>query len=183
MRSGKDNKREATMNNNVVQTRMLVIWGIVSLSFLVGCGGGASQSLNNQPPPPTGSNLAPSITTLSPNTSVAGGAAFMLTITGTNFVAASRVTFGRAAPTTTFVNSTQLTAAIPAAVIASVGMVAVTVSNPAPGGGTSNALSFTITSGGNPVPSRSNDSLSQKLIELRNLCNDLANPKSSKIVL
>jgi hypothetical protein len=57
------------------------------------------------------------------------------------------VNFGGSAPATTFVNSTQLTAAIPAASIASTGAVAVTVTNPAPGGGTSKASNFTITSG------------------------------------
>ena len=82
---------------------------------------------------------------------MAGGAAFTLTINGTNFVAASMVNFGAVAPTT-FVNSTQLTAAIPASSIASAGMSAVRVTNPAPGGGTSNAISFTVTSSTNPVP-------------------------------
>ncbi len=63
------------------------------------------------------------------------------------------VNFGGSALATTFVNSTQLTAAIPAASIASTGTQAVTVTNPAPGGGTSKAINFTITSGGpNPIP-------------------------------
>jgi YVTN family beta-propeller protein len=113
-----------------------------------GCGGGTSQSVNNQPPSST-----PTITTISPNSAVAGSAAFTLTINGTNFVAASMVNFGGAAPATTFVNSTQLTATIAAASIASTGTMAVTVTNPAPGGGTSNSMNFTITSGGpSPVP-------------------------------
>ena len=126
--------------------RRLVTLGTVSLVFLAGCGGG-SKSLGNQPPPPT-----PTITTISPNSAAASGAAFTLTINGTNFVASSMVNFGGAAPTATFVNSTQLTAAIPAASIASTGMLAVTVTNPAPGGGTSKAIIFTITSGLNSVP-------------------------------
>ena len=120
---------------------------IVALIGDWGCGGGTSQSVNNQSPPPT-----PTITTISPNSAVAGGAAFTLTINGTNFVAASMVNFGGSAPATTFVSSTQLTAAIPAASIASTGTLAVTVTNPAPGGGTSNAMNFTVTSGANPVP-------------------------------
>ena len=101
---------------------------------------------------PAAPNPTPTITTISPNSSVAGGAAFTLTINGTNFVAASMVNFGGSAPATTFVNSTQLTAAIPAASVASTGTLAVTVTNPAPGGGTSNSVNFTITSGLNPVP-------------------------------
>jgi len=128
----------------------LAILGIVSLVFLAGCGGG-SKSLGNQPPPPT--PTTPTITAISPNSAVAGGAAFTLTINGTNFVASSMVNFGGAAPTATFVNSTQLTAAIPASSIASTGMLAVTVTNPASGAGTSNPMNFTITSGGpSPVP-------------------------------
>jgi 6-phosphogluconolactonase (cycloisomerase 2 family) len=120
---------------------------IVALIGVWGCGGGTSQSLDNQPPPST-----PQITTISPNTAVAGGTAFTLTINGTNFVAASMVNFGGSAAATTFVNSTQLTAAIPAASIASTGTMAVTVTNPAPGGGTSNAVNFTVTSSGSTVP-------------------------------
>ena len=81
------------------------------------------QSVIDQQPTSSG----PTITTISPNSTVAGGAAFTLTINGTNFVAASMVNFGGAARTTTFVNSTQLTAAIPAASIASTGTLAVTV--------------------------------------------------------
>jgi 6-phosphogluconolactonase (cycloisomerase 2 family) len=140
----------------------LIILGIVSLVFLAGCGGGTSQSLNNQPPPPSGSNPTPTITTVSPNSAMAGGAAFTLTIAGTNFVAGlsingtnvtgSAVHFGGTAVTTFVSSTTQLTAAIPAAAIASAGTTAVTVTNLAPGGGTSHAVNFTITSGPNPVP-------------------------------
>jgi YVTN family beta-propeller protein len=108
-----------------------------------GCGGGTSQSDNN--PPPSGT---PTITAISPNSATAGGAAFALTISGINFVADSMVDFGGAAAATTFVNSTQLRATIPAASIATTGTMAVTVINPAPGSGTSNAMNFTITSGG-----------------------------------
>jgi YVTN family beta-propeller protein len=134
------------MKREAVLVRKLAVAGIVSLLLLAGCGGGTSPSSINQPSGPT-------ITSISPNSTVAGGAAFTLTINGTNFVAASMVNFGGSAPATTFVNSTQLTAAIPAASIASTGTPAVTVTNPAPGGGTSMAINFTITSGGpNPIP-------------------------------
>src|ERR1700737_1967653 len=121
---------EDVMNSQTVLMRMLVILGIVSLVFLAGCGGSTASTVNNQPPRPSGSNATPTITTVSPNSAVAGGAAFTLTINGTNFVAASMVNFGGTAPTTTFVNSTQLIAAIPAAAIASTGTPAVTVTNP-----------------------------------------------------
>ena len=126
--------------------RRLGILGILSIVFLAGCGGGStSQPVDNQPQPPR-----PTITTFSPNSVVAGSGAFTLTINGTNFVPSSMVSFGGAAPTTTFVNSTQLAAAIPASSIASTGTVAVTVTNP--GGGTSNPMNFTIISGINAIP-------------------------------
>ena len=125
--------------------RTLVILEIVTIVLLAACGGGGSQH------PPATPNT-PTISRISPNTAVAGGAAFTLTINGTNFVATSIVNFGGSAPPTTFVNSTQLTAAIPAASIVSTGAPAVTVTNPAPSGGTSNAINFNITSGVNPVP-------------------------------
>jgi 6-phosphogluconolactonase len=134
------------MKGETALVRKLAVAGIVSLLFLAGCGGGTSPSSINQPVS-SGSNATPTITTISPNCTVPGSAAFTLTINGTNFVTASMVKFGGSAPATTFVNSTQLTAAIPAASIASTGTPAVTVTNPAPGGGSSNTSTFTITAG------------------------------------
>jgi hypothetical protein len=63
---------------------------------------------------------------------------------GTNFVTTSVVNFNNKAETTTFVSATQLTAAIPAADVATAGSVNVTVTNPAPGGSTSAATQFVI---------------------------------------
>ena len=134
------------MKSEAVAMTKLVILGIASLVFLAGCGSGTSQSLNNQPPNPT-----PAITTISPTSAVATGAAFTLTVNGTNFVASSVVNFAGVARTTTFVSATQLTAAIPAAAIATAVTAAVTVTNPSPGGGTSNAVNFTIAAT-NPTP-------------------------------
>ena len=94
---------------------------------------------------------APSLTTLSPNSRTAGGPAFTLTVNGSNFVSGSVVQWNGSAWTTTFVSATQLTAAIPASDIAAAGTAQVRVANP--GGGTSNALTFTITSPRFTLPS------------------------------
>src|SRR5262249_3404645 len=79
---------------------------------------------------------------------VAGGAAFTLTVTGTNFVsganAASTVNFNGKAEPTTFVSATQVTAAIPASDAATAGNASITITNPGPGGGTTAAKNFTI---------------------------------------
>jgi hypothetical protein len=93
----------------------------------------------------TSSNPVPTLTSLLPTTGPVGGAAFTLTVNGTNFISSSVAQWKGSARTTTFVSATQLTAAITAADIAAAGTAAVTVVNPTPGGGTSNALTFTIT--------------------------------------
>jgi hypothetical protein len=74
---------------------------------------------------------------LVPSAVAPGGADFTLTVNGSNFVAASVVKLNGAALTTTFVNSSQLTATVPNTLIATAGSASITVTNPAPGGGTS----------------------------------------------
>ena len=95
-------------------------------------------------------NPVPSLTSLSPSSAMAGGAGFTLTVTGSNFINGSVVYWNGANRTTTYVSATQLTAAITVADIATAGTALVTVYNPAPGGGTSNAITFTIQAA-NPV--------------------------------
>jgi hypothetical protein len=88
-------------------------------------------------------NPLPTISSLGTNHSP-GGAAFTLTVNGTNFNAKSVVNFNGKPEATTFVSATKLSAAIPASDVAVVGNMNVTVTNPAPGGGTSTASPFTI---------------------------------------
>jgi YVTN family beta-propeller protein len=148
-------------NSQAVLMRMHVILGIVSLAFLAGCGGGSGQSLNNRLPPPGGSNpspsgtnLVPTISSLSPSCSPAGEQVLnpnvngQLLVNGQNFVASSVVRWNGSDRPTTFFSNSQLTAQISASDIAAVGTAGVTVFNPAPGGGSSNTSTFTITTGG-----------------------------------
>ena len=95
-------------------------------------------------------NPLPTTTSIAPTSRVAGDGAFTLTVNGTNFVASSVVRWAGADRVTTFVSSTQLTAAIPATDLTTTGPKAITVFNAAPGGGTSNAQTFTVNA--NPVP-------------------------------
>ena len=99
----------------------------------------------------TNANPVPTITTLSPNLAGVGGPAFTLTVSGTGFVSNSVVRWNGADRTTSFVSDTQLNAAIPASDIATIGTANVTVVSPAPEGGTSNAVTFSIVEA-NPVP-------------------------------
>jgi uncharacterized repeat protein (TIGR01451 family) len=108
-------------------------------------GGGTSSALTFN----IAANPVSALTTLNPSAAFVGPA-FTLNVIGTNFVnPASTVQWNGTARTTTFVSSTQLQAAITAADIAAVGMASVTVVNDPPGGGISNALTFSIV---NPPP-------------------------------
>jgi hypothetical protein len=89
-------------------------------------------------------NPVPTLVNMSPSSAIAGGPAFTLTVNGTNFTNSSIVRWKDSNRTTTYVNSTQLTASILASDISSAGSASVKVFNPAPGGGTSNQLTFTI---------------------------------------
>ena len=85
----------------------------------------------------------PTVTSLAPNTVVAGAGTFTLTVNGTGFTGTSVVNFGTTPLVTTAVSATQLTATVPAGTAA--GTYAITVTNPGTGGGTSNAVNFVVT--------------------------------------
>ncbi len=107
-------------------------------------GGGASNSVNF-----VVSNGVPTITSLSPPSATVGAAAETLTINGTGFVSTSTATYNSVAHTATYVSSAQLKITLSATDLVTAGTYPVVVTNPAPGGGASNAVSFTV---GNPVP-------------------------------
>jgi Tol biopolymer transport system component len=102
-------------------------------------------------------NPAPVISGLAPSSATAGGAAFTLSVNGSGFVSSSSVNWNGSPRTTTVASSTQLTAAILATDILTAGTANVTVTNPAPGGGTSASAPFTISSG--PTASASQPAL------------------------
>jgi hypothetical protein len=129
-----------------VKTALLV--ALIAIS--VACGYSSKMT------PPVAGTM-PTVSAFSPNSATAGGAAFTLTVNGTNFAAKAVVNWNGAAQTanTTFVSANQLTVAVPASAIGTAGTISVTVTNPATsgtglygGGGTlaetSAAMSFTI---------------------------------------
>jgi hypothetical protein len=85
-----------------------------------------------------------SISSFVPNNWGTGRGAFELVINGTNFVAGSQVKWNGQNRVTIFVSNTQIKAQILAGDTASAGQFPVTVVNPAPGGGTSEAVNFPI---------------------------------------
>ena len=100
----------------------------------------------------TVNNPAPTVTSLSPNTAIAGASATALTITGTGFNASTTVTWGTTSLTVGSETSTGITTTVPATLLASSGSFTVTVTNPAPGGG-STTSTFTVSLPATPVPS------------------------------
>ena len=89
-------------------------------------------------------NPAPVVSTISPATINAGSGNTTLTVTGTGFSAQAVVELGGTALATTYGSATALTAVIPAAQLANAGSLAVAVTTPAPGGGTSSALTLAV---------------------------------------
>jgi len=106
-------------------------------------------------------NPAPATTSIAPTSATAGDSGFTLTVDGTDFVASSVVRWNGNDRATTYVSSSRLTASIDAADIALAGTASVTVFSPTPGGGTSNAQTFTIN---NPVPTTTSISPSSKTV-------------------
>ncbi len=125
-----------------VQANDLTIAGTASVTVLSG-------GLSSNPFTFTIDNPLPTATLLTPSSATAGGAGFTLTVNGTNLVNGSTVLWKGSSRATVFLSATQLTATINASDIATAGTASVAISNPAPGGGVSNALSFTVN---NPLP-------------------------------
>src|SRR3989475_1572348 len=119
-------------------TAVAIVTGNVNFTY---SGGSVSRGLTG-----TGTNPVPVpvLGALSPNSATAGGAAFTLTVSGTNFVASSVVRWNGSNRTTTFVSGTELRAAISAGDITTAGSAQVTVFDFLPIGETSNTLTFTI---------------------------------------
>lgn len=103
------------------------------------------------------SSPAPTITALSPSSVIAGYtglSGITLTVTGSNFVSLSTVEWNGSPRQTEMVSSTELQAQINFTDVQNAGTATVSVSTPSPGGGTSNALTFTIVDySSQPIPS------------------------------
>jgi uncharacterized protein (TIGR03437 family) len=102
-------------------------------------GGGTSNQLTF-----TVRNPLPVLSSLLPDSTTTLNGTFQLRVIGDRFVQGAVISFNGVAKQTTFVSATEVTATINASDIAQAGIASVTVTNPAPGGGASNQLTFTI---------------------------------------
>jgi hypothetical protein len=110
---------------------------------VTGGGGGASAPVDFviSPTPPA----TPTISSVSPSDATAGGIAFTLTITGTNFIPQSVVDWNGGARATTYKNATTLSAAIQASDIATAGTAQITVASFGANGGVATSAPFPYT--------------------------------------
>lgn len=83
---------------------------------------------------------------LEPGAVAPGATEFSVTVHGAGFVPASIVNWNGYALSTSFLNSSKLSAIVPAALVSSVGTARVTVVTPGPGGGSSEPVPFAIAS-------------------------------------
>lgn len=90
-------------------------------------------------------NVRPSLTSVTPDETQAGGAAFTLSVKGSGFVPGAMVYWNGEARQTAYVSSGELQAAVRATDLAIPGVVSITVANPEPRAGVSTALPFAVT--------------------------------------
>jgi len=118
-----------------VPSSLIATPGTAGITVTAASGASSAAAFTITYPPPSITNLSPA--------SVSAGHAFTMTISGRNFVSLASVKLGSTPLTTTFVNSAQLTAAVPAALVSTAGKALVTVST---AGGTSAAAPLSVTS-------------------------------------
>jgi RHS repeat-associated protein len=106
-------------------------------------GGGSSNTMTF-----TVLNPVPVLTSIEPDTVMAGSGDLTLTLTGDNFVSSSVVEFNGQQYPVTYIDKGHVEAVIPSSSIEVVGDYPVKVINPSPGGGESDSATLTVT---NPV--------------------------------
>ncbi len=117
-------------------------FGIMGLIFtlLLGSGGCGSTTTSTN----VTRNPAARLEAISPNSSKLGEPGFTLSVVGSNFISGATVQWNETSLQTTFLSATYLTAEVPASVLSIAEPVAITVVNPAPSEGASNALDFAL---------------------------------------
>ena len=109
---------------------------LLSSTLFVSCGGSKMQ--------PAPLNPVPTLASLSPQSASQFGLGVTLGVTGTSFMAGSTAQVNGVSRSAQFVSGTALNVQLPASDLAALGTLQLTVTNPAPGGGVSNALSFDV---------------------------------------
>ncbi len=127
---------------------------IVARALSAGAATSTAEVTSNTPDPQRANNSVsevirinnplPQITRLSPSAVPAAGAGISLRVSGRNFVRGATLTWNGQNQRTIFVSDTMLRLAPSARHLAIPGTASIAVTNPAPGGGLSNTISFII---------------------------------------
>ncbi len=137
---------------NSVSASKFIQWGTNGLAFILTngcCGTTTSQVVLLQSPTllltaaQTRSSI-PVANSSSPSSVSHGSGNFRMRVRGSGFVPGSSVIWNGKVRSASFVSANEMTVYVPASAVASAGTASIVVKNPAPGGGTSNALTFTI---------------------------------------
>jgi uncharacterized repeat protein (TIGR01451 family) len=89
-------------------------------------------------------NVTPTLTSMSPSAILAGSTDTTITINGAGFISGTTVLLNGSSLATSVATSTLLTATVPAASIKTLGWASISLSTPAPGGGTSSSIPLSI---------------------------------------
>lgn len=119
------------------------VWAAFILVGFAATGCGGSNSPSAPPPTPPPSVV---LTTLAPNTAVAGNADLIVTATGSGYTTASVLKWNGTALTTNYVSTTSLTGTISAADLTTPGTFSVTVTDASSADAGSAVVQFTVTS-------------------------------------
>lgn len=130
----------------------LIQWGSSGLAFTLdaGCCGNTSTQVVLVESPTMFLTAAktvnpqPTVKSLTPSATPHGSGNFILTVKGSDFVPGSTVTWNGKSVFADYVNSAELRVYVPGSHVASSGTANISVKNPEPGGGKSNAALFTI---------------------------------------
>lgn len=125
--------------NAQVPANLIAAAGIAKITVV-----SAGTQVSNELPLPVSASLTPVLSNLSPSSVAPGGPDFVLTLTGAGFTVNTTVQWNITTLSSTFVTSSQLTARVPAALIAASGTVTIGLTGE---NGVSNTLPFTILPG------------------------------------
>lgn len=123
-----------------ISATLLAVGGTAGVTVFTGGPGGGTSGVRSF----SILSAAPTLTSLSPASALAGNTAFTMNLNGTGFHPATTVFWNGAILTPSFVSASQLTINVSAGLISVPGSADVRVFNSAPGGGLSQGLVFSI---------------------------------------
>ena len=146
------NLAELGTSYNSISASKFIQWGTNGLAFILTngcCGTTTNQVVLLQSPTllltaAQSRSAFPVSNSLSPSSVPHGSGNFRMRVRGTGFVPGSAVMWNGKARSASFISGNEMMVYVPRTAVASPGTASIEVKNPAPGGGKSNALTFTI---------------------------------------